>query len=255
MALPDDPDHPAVTMRVHPDLRFLLPPGRRGGHLSVRAWPTDTVGHVVQDAGIPLTEVGALTLNGEPVDPGGRVAPGTLDVDPVLRPQPTPTMPPRFLLDVHLGTLARRLRLLGLDTTWSPDAGRADDAELVARAADEDRVLLTQDRRLLHRRALRFGALVRGHDVADQLDDVLDRFTPPLLPWTRCVACGAPLRKVRRADVVDLLEPGTLRTYDAFSQCTSCGRAYWRGAHASRLEELVDHARGVVAARLRAAPP
>ena len=85
------------------------------------------------------------------------------------------------------------MRLLGLDAEWSNDA---DDPELVARAVAADRVLLTQDRRLLMRRALRAGALVRGSRPDDQLADVLSRFAPPLAPLTRCTACGGALAPV-----------------------------------------------------------
>src|SRR5438128_2477471 len=65
------------------------------------------------------------------------------EVAPVRRPQGLPA--PRFVLDVHLGTLARRLRLLGIDTAYAND--RDDDA-LIAQAGAEGRVLLTQDRGL-----------------------------------------------------------------------------------------------------------
>jgi hypothetical protein len=51
---------------------------------------------------------------------------------------------PRFLLDVHLGALCRRLRLLGLDVAYHRD-DVGDDA-LIAEAARAGRVLLTRDR-------------------------------------------------------------------------------------------------------------
>jgi uncharacterized protein with PIN domain len=194
-----------------------------------------TVGHVVQAAGVPLTEVGGLRVDGAPAGASDRTRPGsTVEVAEVRRPQPVPAG--GFLLDVGLGALARRLRLLGLDAAWSNDA---DDADLVARAAAEQRALLTQDRGLLMRRALPSGALVRGARPDDQLADVLDRFAPPLAPLTRCTACGARLEPVAKADVVDRLPAGTRRTYDEFSRCAACGRVYWRGAHARRIDELV----------------
>ncbi len=46
----------------------------------------------------------------------------------MARPQPVPAG--GLLLDVGLGTPARRLRLLGLDAAWSDDA---EDADLAAR--------------------------------------------------------------------------------------------------------------------------
>lgn len=242
---------PELAVDVDPDLTFLLPPRARG--VPVRAHPgaTDTLGHVVSSLGIPLPEVGALTLDGRPASAGDHATSGMLRVAALRRPQRTARTPPAFLLDVHLGALARRLRLLGLDTAYGTDA---DDADLVRRAAAEQRVLLTQDRALLHRRALPEGALVRGSRPADQLDDVLDRFAPPLAPWTRCVRCNGALTPADAADVADEIEPGTRRTYRDFARCAGCGRVYWRGAHAAGLEALVDHARTVVAARLAVEP-
>jgi uncharacterized protein with PIN domain len=230
----------AVIVRVPGPLRFLLPPGDRAtGERRLAFDPDATLGHLVQAAGVPLTEVGALRVDGEQVPPSGRPHPGSVvDVDEVVRPQPLPGG--GFLLDVGLGSLARRLRLLGLDAAWTPDA---DDADLVARAVTEDRMLLTQDRGLLKRSAVRSrGALVRGKGGEEQLADVLNRFAPPLAPFTRCTACGGRLQPVPKAEVAHLLEPGTRRSYCDFSRCATCGRIFWRGAHARRIEDMVRRA-------------
>jgi uncharacterized protein with PIN domain len=112
-------------------------------------------------------------------------------------------------------------------------------------------VLLTQDRRLLMRRALPHGALVRGSDPDDQLDDGLDRFVTNLAPLTRCTACNGALVPVPKTEVAGQLEPGTRRSFDDFSRCARCGRVYWRGAHARRIDALVARAG---AARSRRGP-
>jgi len=232
-------DDATVTVRVPAELAFLLRPRDRPARERRLGFDADaTVGHVVRAAGVPLTEVGALWLDGVPTRAAARPGAGALvEVAAVPRPQPVPSG--GFLLDVGLGALARRLRLLGLDAAWSNDA---EDADLAARAAAEERVLLTQDRGLLMRRGVR-GALVRGSRPDDQLADVLDRYRPELAPLTRCTACGARLEPVSKAEVADLLPLGTRRTYDEFSRCPACGRLYWRGAHAHRIDELVATAR------------
>jgi uncharacterized protein len=246
---------PSARLHVDPRLWFLLRPARRSAAFDVEVTTTDTVGHVVQMVGVPLTEVGELRLDGEPVPSsaaltwheGGSPAAGsppTIDVAPMPRPQATRTSPPRFLLDVHLGSLTRRLRLLGLDAAYEIDA---DDDHLVERAAYEDRVLLTRDRGLLSRTALREGALVRGFATEEQLEDVLTRFAPPLSPWTRCVRCNGVLHAVPPGEVAEELEPGTRRTYKVFVRCSDCRRVYWRGAHAGPLESVVRWAEGLVA--------
>jgi len=223
---------------VAAELRLFLRPGRRGGPVAVAVDGTSSLGHVVESLGVPLTEVGRLLVNGEPTAPGYRPAGGdVVAVEAVRRPQQL--TPARFALDVHLGTLARRLRLVGVDATYANDAG--DDA-LIEQANAERRVLLTQDRGLLRRRVLWLGAYVRGARLDDQFRDVLDRFKPPLAPWTRCPTCNGLLAPVAKAAVAPALRPGTWRTYQAFSRCRSCGQVYWHGAHSKRLEQIIDSA-------------
>jgi len=158
-------------------------------------------------------------------------------VCPVARPQPIPS--PIFLLDVHLGTVARWLRLVGVDAAYGNEL---DDDTLIELANGQRRVLLTQDRGLLRRRRLWLGAFVRGSRPDEQFDDLLDRFAPPLAPWTRCTACNGRLEPVAKQDIQDRLEPGTRRSHDEFARCDACARVYWKGAHHERLEAIVARA-------------
>jgi uncharacterized protein with PIN domain len=237
---------PEAELRFADELRIFLGPRHRDGPVLVTCDGTSTLGHVIESLGVPLPEVGDLTIDGEPVTAASRLAGGQVaEAAAVRRPQPLPDA--RFVLDVHLGTLARRLRLTGIDAAYAND--RDDDA-LIAQANAEGRVLLTQDRGLLRRRKLWMGAYVRGADPDDQLDDVLDRFAPRLAPWARCTACNGTLAPARKADVERMLLPGTQRTYHDFARCAACGRVYWRGAHSARLAAIVDRAARIVAHRL-----
>ncbi|TDD76777.1 hypothetical protein E1293_26325 [Actinomadura darangshiensis] len=232
---------PEITIRVAGELLMFLPAARRKPVHRVKHDGTSTLGHLVESLGVPLPEAGPMTIGGEPAGPATRPDAGAeVHVSAVPRPQPVPLEPaqdaPRFLLDVHLGTLARRMRLLGLDTAYHNDM---DDPALVVQANEERRVLLTQDRGLLRRRALWFGAYVRGSRPDDQLRDLLDRFAPALNPWTRCTACNGELLPVDKQDVERHLEAGTRRSYDVYGRCADCGQVYWRGAHGDHLEEIV----------------
>ena len=234
-----------MELTFAPELRMFLAPANRGGVVRLRADGTSTLGHVVEAAGVPLPEVGSLFVNQARTQPSHQPGPGDrIRVEPVGRPQRLPE--PRFVLDVHLGALARRMRLVGLDTAYSNDR---DDDSLIDLANSGRRALLTKDRGLLRRRKLWFGAFVRGDRADDQLADVLDRFAPPLAPWTRCLTCNGLLEPVPKEEVEADLLPGTRRTYQEFSRCAACGRVYWRGAHARRLGRIVAAAHRSAAAR------
>jgi hypothetical protein len=105
-----------VLVGLAPELRHFAAPRRRRGPAAVPADGVSTLGHVVESLGVPLTEAGRLLVNGRDVPASHLPAPGdTVEVRPVPRPQRVPGAPLRFLLDVHLGRLARQLRLLGVD--------------------------------------------------------------------------------------------------------------------------------------------
>ncbi|MDL5203516.1 Mut7-C RNAse domain-containing protein [Streptomyces sp. ALI-76-A] len=230
-----------IHVEFAPELALFVAHRHRTGATPVATDGVSTLGHVVESLGVPLTEVGALVVDGRQAAVSHIPAAGeSVRVHPVERPQRVPGAPLRFLLDVHLGTLARRLRLLGVDTAYeSTDIG---DPALAARSAAERRVLLSRDRGLLRRRELWAGAFVYSTRPEEQLRDVLDRFRPGLQPWTRCTACNGLLRKATKEELADLLHGGTQRSYDVFGQCRECGQAYWKGAHHERLEAVVERA-------------
>ncbi|MFD9222509.1 Mut7-C RNAse domain-containing protein [Streptomyces sp. NPDC060064] len=232
---------PEITLSVAPELCLFVPSERRAGRTTLVTDGSSTLGHVVESLGVPLTEAGRLLVDGRQVTVSHIPRAGeNVEVLSVERPQQVPGAPLRFLLDVHLGTLARRLRLLGVDAAYeNEDIG---DPALAALSAKERRVLLSRDRGLLRRRELWAGAYIYSDRPEDQLRDVLERFAPVLAPWTRCTACNGRLTDTDKDSVQEHLEQGTQRSYDVFAQCTACERVYWRGAHHARLEAIVETA-------------
>jgi uncharacterized protein with PIN domain len=141
----------------------------------------------------------------------------------------------KFIADVMLGRLAKRLRLLGFDVLYD----RAlDDNELIRLSLEEDRVILTRDT-LLASRPLAKNRLMIKHDlVDDQLRQVFDALgiTAPPGFLTRCSLCNQPLAAAQKQDVKDLVPEHVYDTRNDFFLCAGCGRVYWKGSHVERME-------------------
>jgi uncharacterized protein len=232
-----------VTVRVYGPLNDFLPPERRqtSSARSVDGHPS--VKDVVESHGVPHPEIDLILVNGvsvdfeHPVQDGDRVAvfPRTtsVDISTLTRVRPKPLTDIRFVADVHLGKLARRLRLAGLDTAYDNDA---DDATLARTAAREARILLTRDKDLLKRRSISHAYFIRETDVHRQFVEVLRRFGPiDSQPFSRCLRCNAILADVPKSAVEGTLPPRTRQHHEVFYKCPGCGRVYWRGSHWARL--------------------
>ena len=146
------------------------------------------------------------------------------------------------MVDVHLGTLARYLRLVGFDTLWRNDLG---DAEIVRRALGERRIVLTRDIGILRHGDVTHGYWLRATDPEAQLEEViraLDLGTR-LRPYTRCLECNGLVRPMDRRDAHPHVPLQVFLVYRDFTRCEGCGRVYWPGSHQRRLDEVVARAR------------
>jgi uncharacterized protein len=215
-------------------LEFFLP--QHTAEVQLTFEDHQTVKHLIEALGVPHVEVGEVSQDGQPVSMGQRPRDGArLEV----RPSP-PACPvePRFLLDNHLGRLAAFLRMLGFDCLYQNDF---QDDRMAALLADDARILLSRDRRLLMRKAVRYGYCPRSIEPRGQLLEVVRRFdlARRFQPFHRCIRCNTPLVQVDKAAVLDRLEPLTRRYFDEFRLCPHCNQIYWKGSHYERMVGLI----------------
>jgi hypothetical protein len=143
---------------------------------------------------------------------------------------------PRFLIDTMLGRLTHWLRAMGYDAVCP---GRADDDDLLRRAGQEGRLLLTRDVRLATAAAGQ-GCLVRARRLEEQLTEVVAKLglAAARERWlSRCLACNTPVEGAPRQAVRHRVPPRALALHDTFWVCPGCGRVFWQGSHADRIVE------------------
>lgn len=156
---------------------------------------------------MPHIEVDLVLVDGESVDFTRRLTGGErvavypvferLDITPVTRLRARPLRWTRFVLDVHLGKLARYLRLLGFDTLYRTDY---DDATIIRLSLDEQRIILTRDRGVLKHTAVTHGYWVRSTVPRQQLSEIMRVFdlVGDTRPFTRCMLCNGELQRVAK---------------------------------------------------------
>jgi len=250
-----------VISRIHlfvdERLRPLLRATHADGVVAIRLERKASVKDVVESLGIPHTEVARLTINGREQGFGAILADndqisvlsfsGPEDIYRLSVLRPPFVRPPRFLVDVNVGKLARLLRLLGFDTIYRPEA---TDRQLAEMAGREKWVLLTRDATLLKRNLVIHGRLVRASQPWAQVEEIVRLYglAADLRPFSRCLVCNSLLMPVPKEEIVSRLEPLTKKYYDTFSICPGCARLYWRGTHQERMEGEIGRLRKRLAA-------
>jgi uncharacterized protein len=236
-----------VRLNFHGDLNFFLGSRTPSASIERHLFEKTSVKDVIESCGVPHPEVDLILVNGGAVGfDYGLEYRAEVEVSPVGA-KPTHfnenrlqiSNLQRFIVDGHLGKLARNLRLLGFDVAYDR---QAQDRQLLQVMASENRALLTRDRRLLMHSVVRHGYCPRSQSADAQTIEVMRRFDlfGSIAPFTRCLRCNARLERVAKGDVIEKLEPLTKIYYEEFRRCIGCGQIYWAGSHFSKLQKRLE---------------
>ncbi len=152
---------------------------------------------------------------------------------------------PRFIVDHNVGKLAKWLRLMGYDARFFRGES---DAEMVAIALKEGRIILTRDTRIMQRRLVTKGKLkallIESDQPSEQIHQIINSLNLDYYfnPFSLCLECNQPLVERQKSELKDSVPPYVFKTQEQFRQCPACKRIYWRGTHwramTQRLEGL-----------------
>lgn len=238
-----------AVFRFYEELNDFLPAHIRKVPFMYKFRGNPSVKDAIEALGVPHVEVDLILVNSKSVTFGYQLNDNdrvsvypvfeTLNIAPVTHLRAKPLRKTRFILDVHLGKLAKYLRLLGFDTLYS---NNFDDPEIIEIALDEHRIILTRDIGILKVKAVTHGYFIRNQKPPLQLAEVLKHFDMQgeIKPFSRCVKCNGKLKKVEKKSILNRLEPLTKKYYNSFYQCTVCHQIFWEGSHFERMKKFVD---------------
>lgn len=239
----------AAIIRFYEELNDFLSVDQKKRQFQVRFHPGDTVKALIESLGVPHTEVDLILVNGRSVAFDHQVQQGdrisvypvfeSLEISSVTRVRPEALRRTRFVLDVHLGKLAKALRMLGFDTLYS---NSYDDSSLCRISHDHHRIILTRDRELLKRSMISHGYCLRSDQPMEQLLEVLRRFDlrKKIRPFSRCLRCNSLLQDIDREQAAASVPEYVQRTCDRYKTCPKCGRIYWRGSHWEHMKSVLE---------------
>ena len=234
------PERINVYLRFFGALNDFLDRKQKNRWIDRRLNGHPSVGDTVESLGVPHPEIAKVLVNGKPALLSRQLHDqDRIRVWPVIRVQDGVM---KFILDVHLGKLAKYLRLFGFDALYRNDYS---DRRIVQLSRQGGRTVLTRDIGLLKRKMISRGYWLREEMPLKQLEEILNRFAVPgsVAPFSRCLRCNGPLRRVAKQAIERKLLPRTRRYYDEFYRCSKCAKIYWPGSHYQKMKAFIKSKR------------
>ena len=243
-----------VCFRFYEELNDFLPEEKRKIRFAHNYINRASVKDVIESFGAPHTEVDLILVNGNFVGFDYLINNGddisvfpvfeSLDITNVQHLRPLPLRNPKFIADVHLGKLARYLRMMGFDVFYKNDF---DDNEIVNLSLSEKRAILTKDRGILKRSEVTRGYWIRSIKVKEQVIEVIKRFDLKniIKEFSRCIDCNSVLKPVSKNKIIKELPPKVSKSQADFSQCPACNKNYWKGTHHQQMLSFIQSVKDI----------
>jgi len=238
-----------IHIRFYEELNDLLPKEKRKIRFEHNFRGHPSVKDVIESQGVPHGEVDMILANGKSVgfnyilndDDDISVYPvfESIDIKNVQHLREKPLRNPKFILDVHLGTLARYLRMLGFDTLYQ---NNYNDEEIINISLTESRAILTKDKGILKQNQVNRGYFIRNINPEKQLEEVIVRFdlNNSINEFTRCLECNTLLEQIEKEKRIHRIPSKVEKYQTEFYICKKCNKIYWPGSHYQKMKKLIN---------------
>ena len=236
------------TFRFYAELNDFLPAGRKQKAFIHGLKTPVTIGEAIESLNVPLSEVDLVLINSKPAEMNQTLHENdyisvypvfeSFDISSVSHNHKKPIRTTRFIVDAHLGKLAKYLRMLGFDTLYRNDY---EDSEIIAIARQENRIILTRDKPLLKSKEVEHGYYVRATEKHEQLSEIVSKFDlyNQFRSFTRCMTCNSELIPKKKEEIMHKIVLETVGIFNEFFYCPSCDKVFWKGSHFERMEKLI----------------
>ena len=147
-----------------------------------------------------------------------------------------------FLVDSMLGNIAKKLRLFGFDSEYFSDI---DDLELIEKAKNENRIIISKDSSLINRAkkydiaSIRITKEIEIEQFLEILKDTPLELNEISGDTARCTKCNSQTSQIHKSKISNKIPQRVLEYNDKFWKCDKCDQIYWEGTHIKKLQEFL----------------
>jgi uncharacterized protein with PIN domain len=238
-----------IHIRFYEELNDFIPEVNKKKRFLHQFIDRTSVKDLIESLGVPHTEVDLILVNSKSVGFNYIIKDGddisvypvfeSLNISDIQHLRPNPLRKPKFVADVHLGRLAKYLRMIGIDVLYK---NNFNDDEIVRISLNEKRAILTKDRGILKRNEVTHGYWLRSTKVKEQTIEVLKRFDlkNQIKEFSRCIECNQLLKQVQKKEILDELPLKVAQKQNEFYRCPSCKKLFWKGTHYHRMLSFIQ---------------
>lgn len=245
-----------ILLRFYEELNDFLPQDKRKVRFAYHFSDNPTIKDIIESMGVPPSEIDLILVNGQSVnfsytpknDDKVSIYPvfESFDISRICRLRAQPLRETKFILDAHLGKLAKYLRLLGFDALYQ-DTGSHDfsPSPIDQREKQSKRIILTRDKNVLKKKIITHGYLIKAVDPKKQVEEVMSRFDlfSKIKPFSICLKCNVKIVPIEKNKIANKLPSIISRHFNEFSLCPTCKRIYWQGIHYQNMLAFVRQIR------------
>lgn len=243
-----------ASFRFYEELNDFLPPDKKKIRFEHEFIDRASIKDMIESLGVPHAEIDMILVNGKSVNFDYQVQDGddisiypvfeSIDISDIQHLRKLPLRQPKFIADIHLGSLAKYLRMFGFDVLYK---NNYSNEEIVEISVNDNRTILTRDRELLKNNRIMHGYWIRSEDIEHQVKELINRFDlkKNISEFVRCLECNNILEPIEKEKIEERIPPKVKQYQNEFWYCSHCDKIYWKGTHYEKMFEFIKRIKNI----------
>ena len=172
---------PKAIFRFYEELNDFLPKHKRKTDFETEFEKKASIKDLMKNLGVPHSQIDLILVNGKSVDWGYTLKDGdrvsvypvfeSFNIKSLTRFRDIPLRKTRFIADVDLSGLAKRMKELNFDVYHNPSLA---DQEIMAISKNDHRIILTQRRKFLKSAKVTHRMFVHPGSIENQIKTIVN---------------------------------------------------------------------------------